>query len=310
MKAFHEVRNYDSNFLVWHSAYENIGFLGHWHKELEFIYLRSGSANICINNQTFAVHAGDLIFCDSGDIHYSNSFELNHTIEFLIFDPQILTSGYQYSHFPSPVISAKTLKELGLDKAASELFSQVAEELQQKETYYQDIVKAKIRTFWYLLRRKIPSSPKPVIQGSRSVLLNDLQKLLAYLEDHYAENITLEQAAQKMHFSHSHFSKTFKKLTGIHFVTYVNRVRIEHACDAIRNHSGKITEIALNCGFNNIRSFNRVFKEITGCTPSQFAKLPETELSSLSYSVVRSEEEYLSSQDSKTLIKNPSTLQK
>lgn len=310
MKAFHEVRNYDSNFLVWHSAYENIGFLGHWHKELEFIYLRSGSANICINNQVFTVHAGDLIFCDSGDIHYSNSFELSHTIEFLIFDPRIITSGYQYSNFPSPIISKETLKGLHLDREVSELFSQVAEELQQKEAYYQDIVKAKIRTFWYLLRRKIPSSPTPVIQGSRSVLLNDLQKLLAYLEDHYAENITLEQAAQKMHFSHSHFSKTFKKLTGIHFVTYVNRVRIEHACDSIRNHTGKITEIALSCGFNNIRTFNRVFKEITGYTPSQFAKLPETELSSLSYSVVRSDEEYLSSQDSKTLIKNPSTLQR
>ena len=35
MKAFHEVRSYDSDFMVWHSNYENIGFLAHWHKEIE-----------------------------------------------------------------------------------------------------------------------------------------------------------------------------------------------------------------------------------------------------------------------------------
>ncbi len=307
MKAFHEVRNYDSNFLVWHAAYENISFLGHWHKELEFIYLRSGSANICINNQTFTVYAGDLIFCDSGDIHYSNSFELDHVIEFLVFDPQILASGYQYSNLSSPVISRDMLEQLGLTVEVSALFSQVAEELERKEPYYQDIVTAKIRGFWYLLRRNVPSSPTPIIQGSRSILLNDLQKLLAYLEDHYMENITLEQAARKMHFSNSHFSRTFKQLTGIHFVNYVNRIRIERACEKIRNGSGKMTEIALSCGFNNIRTFNRVFKELTGFTPSQFSKLPEAERLNLSYCAARSEEECLSSQDSKTLIKNPKT---
>ena len=39
MKAFHEVRNYDSDYMVWHSRYENVGFLAHWHKEIELIYV-------------------------------------------------------------------------------------------------------------------------------------------------------------------------------------------------------------------------------------------------------------------------------
>lgn len=305
MKAFHEVRSYDSNFFVWHSAYENIGFLGHWHKELEFIYLRSGSASICINNQVYPIKAGDLVFCDSGDIHYSNSYELEHTIEFLVFDPQIITSGYQYSNFSSPIFSAEQLSACGLTHEVEDLFSQIPIELQNKEPFYQDIVRAKIRSFWYLLKRKIPNSPTSVLQGSRSVLLNDLQKLLSFLEEHYAENITLEQAAHIMHFSNSHFSKTFKKLTGIHFVTYVNRIRVEHASELIRSGSGKMTEISLSCGFSNIRTFNRVFKEITGFTPSQFARLSETELANVSYQITRSDEERLSNQDSKTLIKKP-----
>lgn len=305
MKAFHEVRNYDSNFFVWHSAYENIGFLGHWHKELEFIYLRSGSANICINNQTYLIQSGDLIFCDSGDIHYSNSFDLEHTIEFLVFDPQIISNSYQYSNFSSPLISAGQLCACGLTGEVNTLFSQIPSELQKKEPFYQDIVRAKIRAFWYLLKRSVPNNPAPVSNGSHNVLLNDLQKLLTYLEAHYADNITLEQAARIMHLSNSHFSRTFKKLTGIPFVTYVNRIRVEHASEQIRSSSGKMTEIALSCGFSNIRTFNRVFKEITGFTPSQFARLSETELANAGYQIVRSDERRLSNQDSKTLIKKP-----
>jgi AraC-like DNA-binding protein len=305
MKAFHEVRSYDSNFFVWHCAYENIGFLGHWHKELEFIYLRSGSANICVNNQTYPMEAGDLVFCDSGDIHYSNSYEMEHRIEFLVVDPQIIANGYQYSNFASPLFPAKKLAACGLTGQVEALFSQIPEELKRKEPFYQEIVRAKLRCFWYLLKRNIPNNPTPAIHNGRSELFNDLQRLLFFLEEHYAENITLEQAAHIMHFSNSHFSKTFKKLTGIHFVTYVNRIRVEHASELIRSSSGKMTEISLRCGFSNIRTFNRVFKEITGFTPSQFARLSEAQLSSVSYSVTRSDEERLSNQQSKTLIQKP-----
>lgn len=305
MKAFHEVRNYDSDLSVWHSAYENIGFLGHWHKELEFIYIRSGSTNIRINDNYFTANAGDLIFCDSGDIHYSNSDNQANTMEFLLFDPQILTPRYQFTNFSSPLITRKTLEDLQLQPVVEQIFSVVPSELSAKEPYYQDIIKANIREFWYLLRRKLPSSDTEKSRSRRNALLDDFQKLLAYLDENYYENITLNQAAGYLHFSTSHFSKTFSKLTGTHFVTYLNRIRVEHAATLIKNSPQKMTEIALSCGFNNIRTFNRVFKEITGYTPSQFAVLPEEETYNLSYHGTKSHQEQFVKQDSLTLIKNP-----
>lgn len=305
MKAFHEVRNYDSDFSVWHSAYENIGFLGHWHKELEFIYIRSGSTNIRINDNYFTANAGDLIFCDSGDIHYSNSYCLENSMEFLVFDPQILTTRYQFTNFASSLISKKTLEELDLLSAVERLFSQVPIELATRQPYYQDVITANIREFWYLLRRKLPSSENIKRQSRRNTLLDDLQKLLAYLDENYSDNITLAQAASYLHFSTSHFSKTFTKLTGTHFVTYLNRIRVEHAATLIKNSPQKMTEIALSCGFNNIRTFNRVFKDITGYTPSQFAALPGDETYNLSYHETKSHKEQFVRQDSMTLIKNP-----
>ena len=65
MKAFHEVRSYDSDFMVWHSRYENISFLAHWHKEIELIYVRSGSCRLNITDHAFTAHAGDLAVCET-----------------------------------------------------------------------------------------------------------------------------------------------------------------------------------------------------------------------------------------------------
>ena len=99
MKAFHEVRSYDSDFMVWHGFYENISFLAHWHQEIELIYLRSGSARLSINDYNFTAHAGDLVVVDSGDFHYSDSSELKNSLDFLVFDPGIISSLYHPAHF-------------------------------------------------------------------------------------------------------------------------------------------------------------------------------------------------------------------
>ena len=66
MKAFHEVRRYDSDFMVWHSAYENISFLAHWHKEIELIYVRSGQCRLSVSDQNFVAKSGDFVVCESG----------------------------------------------------------------------------------------------------------------------------------------------------------------------------------------------------------------------------------------------------
>ena len=57
----------------------------------------------------------------------------------------------------------------------------------------------------------------------------------------------------------------------MNYVTYVNMVRIEQAIQMLSTNQHRMIEIALECGFSNIRTFNRVFKEITGYTPTEFS---------------------------------------
>lgn len=305
MKAFHEVRSYDSDFRVWCSTYQDISFLSHWHKEIELIYVCSGSCRISVTDAVSTAYAGDLIICDSGEIHYSDSIDMKNVLEFLIFDSDILSTLYESSRFLQPVVTAKQLEALGLTLKIQALFENVAKELENKEEYYQDVVKAKIREVWYLLKRYLPrGNDKMVSQNKRMNQLYDFQQLLSYMDTHYAENITLEYAAAQMNFSVSHFSKLFKKVTGINYVNYLNMIRVEQAAQQLKNSSLKVTDIALSCGFNNVRTFNRVFKEIAGCTPTEFCQRTDMEAYNLAYYTRKASQKQFVENDSMTVIKN------
>lgn len=306
MKAFHEVRNYRSDFMVWQSGYQNISFLAHWHQEIELIYIRSGSARFSINDHNFTARTGDLVIVDTGDFHYSDSSEMKNELEFLIFDPGIVSPLYQYSHFAHPLVTAETLRKNGLDSLLPNLFLQIREELSNRQPYYQEIVTAHVRSFWYQLRRFLPRDSQNQAQSRRSHLLEDMQTLLAYMDSHYSENLTLTFAAAKMNLSDSYFSRIFKRLLGTNFVTYLNMIRVEHAIADLKTSHRKVTDVALACGFNNIRTFNRVFKEITGYTPSQFLSLDDPDSLNLSYYKRKSSHQEFVEDDSLTLVRNDS----
>ena len=305
MKAFHEVRSYESDFMVWHSRYENIGFLAHWHKEIELIYVRSGSCRLNITDHTFVAGAGDLAVCESGVIHYSDSHGLDNSLDFIIFDTSILGPLFQNPGFTYPLVSRAELEACGLSGRLEDLIDTVSRELTEKSPFYQEIVSSSIQAFWALLKRHHPRAEMGELPDDRRArTLLGLQELLSYLDAHYADNISLEYAAARMNFSPSHFSKTFKKLMGTNFVTYLNMVRVERAAYELRHTEKKFTDVALSCGFNNIRTFNRVFKDITGCTPSEFLALPDPDLYKRTYYNRRSEEKEYVKDGSITLVKN------
>ena len=283
MRAFHEIRTYEDEFMVWHSSYSNIAYMAHWHEEIELAYVRSGTFEVTVNNQAVTAHKGDLIFCDSGEIHYSHPDQVDNSVDFLIFDCHILGPRYHSSFFVSPLISRRQLEEAGLTACCRDLFNTVITELETRMEGYQEIIRCTLTRFWLLLMRSIPrQDPKTALEGRRLLALDSFQKLLDYMETHYNESFTLETGARFTHFSPSYFSRTFKSLMGISYVSCLNLIRIRQACDRLSRGSSSLST-ALSCGFTNIRTFNRVFKQYTGMTPSQFAALPDCSHFSIRY---------------------------
>ena len=302
MRASREIRNYDSDFMVWHTMYSNISFLPHWHKEIELVYVRKGILEINITNQHLIAKEGDFIFCDSGEIHHSFSSEANNTVDFILFDPDILKLSYVTSRFANPLVTRDVLRHYGIDQQCRELFNTIIYELKHKGPYYQEIIKASLMKFWYILKRHLPRNTRNSFSNKHLHTLNEFQQLLSYIEEHYQDKITLEEAARKTYFSPCHFSKTFNRLMGIPFVAYVNMVRTMRAIELLQR-SSTIIEAAMNSGFNNIRTFNRVIKQFTGYTPSEFLHMQDTEAFRINYSKYRSSDSHFVENDSSMMIR-------
>lgn len=96
--------------------------------------------------------------------------------------------------------------------------------------------------------------------------------MTAYLNDHYREDITLDDLAEKFYISRSYLTRIFKETTGITVVQYLTVVRIRQAARLLRETDSPITEIADLCGFGNVTYFEKVFNRIRGMTPRQYRK--------------------------------------
>lgn len=96
--------------------------------------------------------------------------------------------------------------------------------------------------------------------------------VIHYIEEHFAEDITLDGVAEKLNITGRYLSTHFKEKTGINFIDKVNEVRIEKAKEQLRSSELAIHEIANKTGYYSLSSFNRMFKKFTGVTPSEYRR--------------------------------------
>lgn len=107
--------------------------------------------------------------------------------------------------------------------------------------------------------------------------LDRLSAITSYVDDHYSEPISLEEAAQKLGLSREYFCRFFKQSLGVTFTRYVNQIRLIHIYHDICNTEDGIMEIVERHGFTNYKLFNKMFKEIYGCTPREIRHKLATE---------------------------------
>ena len=99
-----------------------------------------------------------------------------------------------------------------------------------------------------------------------------VEKVEDYIEFNFAEDISIEELAGKLHVHPSHLMRVFKKEKGITISKYRNLTRINKAKELIESSNLSITEIAIMAGFINPQYFSTYFKETEGITPIEFKK--------------------------------------
>lgn len=105
---------------------------------------------------------------------------------------------------------------------------------------------------------------------SYTALYRRMKKVFRYLVDNFDQPISLDDAASSVHLSRYAFSRYFKKITNKSFVNYLNELRVKAACRFLLRSDYSITQISYLCGFNTLSNFNRQFKKMMRCTPSEY----------------------------------------
>lgn len=109
----------------------------------------------------------------------------------------------------------------------------------------------------FMIERK-PASSGPIVKAKRLV------------EERFQERVSLAEVAAAVNVSATYFSRIFRQATGMTFVDYVARYRIEKAKNLLQNPHLRISEVAFEVGFQSLSQFNRSFRRIEGQSPKQY----------------------------------------
>lgn len=260
MIAKREIWKYRDKVKVWVGKYKNSHNLLHWHYDCELIYVEKGVIDVFCDKKTHTLTSGDLLYVDSGQVHYMQARDPETVLIVIIFNYDILRPYTGDLRLASPKLKGSY--------PVPQIYMEIRELLLNKPPFFAGETAGKIIS----LMASIFRGEELV---SREAADKTTERFIELLEDisDKCEQYSFQRGVSFMNVSEAYFSRYFKESTGISFSAYLNRVRTEKAL-ALINGKNKytMTEIADKCGFGTIRNFNRIFKGLTGYSPSSIPK--------------------------------------
>ena len=122
----------------------------------------------------------------------------------------------------------------------------------------------------WLLRQQKLKAPAPLPADEKD--LSPVRQVLQYIRTTAPGNVTLAEAARRVHMNPSYLSQLFKHEMQVNFVDYVTNLRMNEARRLLTHTSLRISEIASRLGYNDIAYFSNMFRKITGASPSEYRK--------------------------------------
>jgi len=273
------------------SVYEQICRAGeplldlHWHDELEFLYVTRGRAVFRVGTEDYELGEGEAFFANSGVLH--SGFSVGGegcSFRAIVFHPDLLAGGFELMRekYIQPLLAGRYAVPAvlrGADEGELELLGALRSVYRLNETAepaYELATKGLLHVAVAGLLRM--GGPVDVRGGSGSGLaaehyrMERLKKVIEHIHEGYAGQIRLKELADLLSMSEAYFCRFFKEITARSPVDYINQYRVRKAAELLKTTNGKMMEIALDVGFNNLSYFISVFKSRFGCTPAAYRK--------------------------------------
>ena len=247
----------------------------HFHNCYELYYLSYGEVKYFINDSTFSVKKGDFILIPPHIIHKTTSFNkpthkrmLIHFYSEFIEDFLKLDSSL-LDCFRYCLITLPAQRQARVEVILRQLLSEFGG-IRPPEMV---LVKSLLGELLVMLNRHTRQSDFPVQIEKQDELSQCVLEVVDFINKNYHKTITLNLLSNKFFVNPTYLSRVFKKVTGFSYVEYLTRIRLKHAIKRLEETNHRITQIAMDTGFNSSNHFCKVFKSFMGTSPLQYRNL-------------------------------------
>lgn len=258
----------------------------HWHEEVEIVYLHHGSFKLDINMEPYGTDRECFLFINSGELHSLRSLSMEFDEQAVVFSPSMLLFQ-DYDSIDESILLPLTQNKLTfprfLDQTSpffsafrscyqqiSHIFSQSKETLITGEQILTDDVISQLQIkagILQLIGILIEAGLMCQSPRTESQKITAIKTVLSYITDHYHEKLYVQDLASQVNMNEQYFCRFFKRSIGKTPIDYINDYRLNKVIRLLETGDAQITEICLECGFNNMENFQRLFKRKTGITP-------------------------------------------
>ena len=269
-------------FLVSHhnlSEYDSNSFMWHCHPEIEITYIKKGAMHYRINNRSFHLKEGEIIFCNSNALHSGEMIDQEDCSYIPVtFDPKLI-----YGYFRStictknvdPIIQNLSICAMHIDYRREwhkdfreQMLKVISLDIDRPDFYELDI-SIRMQIMWRLLAEHLPH--QPVTTASDLTEYERIRKILSYIEQNYMNRITLTDISESLHLCESECTRLFKRHMNTTLFAFLQEYRIERSLEYL-NTKESISAIAEKTGFSDSNYYSKVFSKIKGCSPREYRK--------------------------------------
>ena len=248
----------------------------HWHIEYEVIRVLKGELLMTIGEDEFTAKSGDIIFIKGGLLH--GGIPKNCLYECIVYNLDSLMTASPagerllkkvssnsieiYDHFPSG--------DRELLRITDRMFGHMKT---RGEGHELTVIGAFYEFFGYILEHSLYKEAQS-ISAKDGQRIEHLKNVIATIEEHYDECITLDDLARAAGMNSKYFCRYFREMTHRTPIDYLNYYRIEQACFKLATSNNSVAEIGMSCGFNDESYFIKTFKKYKGVTPKKYLSTP------------------------------------
>ena len=244
----------------------------HWHDDVEFMLMRSGTAEHTVNGETVTLRPGEGIFINARQMHYSTP--VGRTEKLCIrLNPRVLCmSPFFESTYVLPVTQNTNMPYLRLTPEV-DWQKRLLISLQEMHRQCQGPT-AHLRIqglfcfIWSMLYENMPECSR--INRSSADDLAAAEAMIEFIERHYPEKLTLAQIAEAGHVCESKCCRLFGKYLHKTPNLYLTHYRLGKAAERLAATGQSVTEIAFACGFSGASYFAETFRRCFGLSPKEY----------------------------------------